>query len=81
MFEFVAQIIFGISLTVLVYTYIGYPLVVYLLGLVRPLVIKRAEIYPTVTLLITAFNEERDIAAKLENTLKLDYPKDRKSVV
>ena len=81
MFEFVAQIIFGISLTALVYTYIGYPLVVYLLGLVRPRVIKRAEIYPTVTLLITAFNEERDMAAKLENTLKLDYPKEKLEIL
>lgn len=36
---------------------------------------------PTVTLIIAAYNEERVIAQKLENSLSLDYPSDRLQVV
>ena len=43
--------------------------------------VKKKEIYPKVTLLITAYNEERSIAAKLENTLSLDYPKEKLEVM
>jgi cellulose synthase/poly-beta-1,6-N-acetylglucosamine synthase-like glycosyltransferase len=39
--------------------------------------IRRAEIAPSVTLLISAFNEARVIASKLENALALDYPSER----
>ena len=76
-----AEIIFFTSLIVLVYTYIGYPLFVYLVSLIRPLKVKRAEIEPTVTILITAYNEEKDISSKLENTLKIDYPKEKLEIL
>lgn len=33
------------------------------------------------SVIITAYNEERDLAAKLENTLALDYPKDRLEII
>ncbi len=33
------------------------------------------------TFLITAYNEERSIAAKLENTLDLDYPRDKLEII
>jgi glycosyltransferase involved in cell wall biosynthesis len=36
---------------------------------------------PPVTVVITAYNEERDLAAKLENTLALDYPKDKLEII
>jgi len=36
--------------------------------------ILRREFTPRVTVIIAAYNEERDLAAKLENTLALDYP-------
>lgn len=76
-----AQIIFGISLTALIYIYIGYPLLVYLVSLIRPLKVKRESIKPTVTVLITAYNEEKDIRAKLENTLQIDYPKEKLEIL
>ena len=40
----------------------------------RPRPVRGAEWTPCVTVIITAFNEEQDIGAKLENTLALDYP-------
>ncbi len=58
----------------LLYVYIGYPLLVYFVSLLRPLPIKKESFEPPVTVLITAYNEENDLRAKLENTLKIDYP-------
>ena len=62
----------------LLYSYIGYPLV---LLLVRPLFKKvhhTDENYePTVTLLIAAYNEADAIAEKLQNCLELDYPSNK----
>jgi cellulose synthase/poly-beta-1,6-N-acetylglucosamine synthase-like glycosyltransferase len=72
-----AEYIFFISLILLFYTYIGYPIFVYLVSLIRPLNVKRADIEPLVTILITAYNEEKDLRAKLENTLEIDYPKEK----
>ena len=36
---------------------------------------------PTVSVIIAAYNEERDLAAKLENTLALDYPKEQLEII
>src|SRR5687768_335917 len=36
---------------------------------------------PKVTVIIAAYNEERDLAAKLENTLALDYPKSHLEII
>lgn len=70
----VEQIIFWTCVALLAYVYAGYPLVVYLLSLAAPKPVKRGHIKPTVTVLITAFNEQDAIAEKLENTLQIDYP-------
>lgn len=59
------------------YTYIGYPLFVYLVSRMFPKHSAKEEIEPDVTVLITAYNEEKDIRRKLENTLKIDYPKEK----
>jgi cellulose synthase/poly-beta-1,6-N-acetylglucosamine synthase-like glycosyltransferase len=72
-----AQILFWTSLAALFYVYIGYPLVVYFVSLVRPREIKKDFFEPNVTILITAYNEEKDIHAKIENTLLIDYPKEK----
>jgi cellulose synthase/poly-beta-1,6-N-acetylglucosamine synthase-like glycosyltransferase len=37
--------------------------------------VRRGDFKPTVSVIITAYNEERDLGAKLENTLALDYPR------
>lgn len=75
------QIVFWASLAILVYVYVGYPLVVYLVSVVFPRQIKRGEIEPSVTILITAFNEEQDIRQKIENTLKIEYPAEKLEIL
>ena len=76
-----AEIIFWTSFAALVYTYAGYPLLVYFVSLIRPHEIKKSFFEPKVTVLITAYNEENDIRAKLENTLLLDYPKEKLEIL
>lgn len=81
MVETIAQIIFWLSAAALFYAYVGYPLFVYLVSLAFPKKIKRADLEPRVTLLITAYNEENAIRAKLENSFLIDYPKDKLEIL
>lgn len=76
------EIIFWTSALALFYVYIGYPLLVALVARVRPReVFRREDHMPGVSVVITAYNEEKDLAAKLENTLALDYPSDRLEII
>src|SRR5687768_7105741 len=69
-----AELAFWMSTAALCYTYAGYPLLLVVMSKFRPRLVRRADYTPTVSVIITAYNEERDIAAKLEDTLALDYP-------
>ncbi len=73
----VEQIVFLACVALLAYVYLGYPLLVYLASVIFPKPVKRSEIEPFVTVLITAFNEENAIREKLENTLRIEYPADK----
>ncbi len=77
MLNFIAQTIFWICIAALFYVYAGYPLLVWLVSRLFPKTVKRAAIEPFVTVLITAYNEEKDIRRKLENTLEIDYPREK----
>ncbi|MBS1794819.1 MAG: glycosyltransferase family 2 protein [Acidobacteria bacterium] len=81
MVNIIAQTIFWFSVAALVYVYVGYPVLVYLVSLVFPKAVKRAACEPPVTVLITAYNEEKAIREKLENTLAIDYPKDKLEIL
>lgn len=63
------------------YTYFGYPVSLYLLSMIRCREVHKSPITPRLTFIITAFNEERRIREKLENTVALDYPADLLQVV
>ncbi|HEX8119237.1 MAG TPA: glycosyltransferase family 2 protein [Pyrinomonadaceae bacterium] len=76
-----AEVIFWASAAALLYAYAGYPVLVWAVARLRPRPVRRAPFEPAVTVLITAYNEERDLAAKLENTLQLDYPKEKLEVL
>lgn len=76
-------LLFGISVVVLAYTYAGYPLLLWLRvrGRERKPAAPAGFVPPSLSLLIPVYNEERAIAAKLENALALEYPRDRLEVV
>jgi cellulose synthase/poly-beta-1,6-N-acetylglucosamine synthase-like glycosyltransferase len=77
MFFTAAQVIFGASVAALFYVYVGYPLLVYAVSRLRPKTVKRREYVPKVTILITAYNEEKVIREKLKNTFEIDYPPEK----
>ena len=76
-----AQIIFCLSTAALFYTYAGYPILLALVSAVRPRKVQRGKFETSVTVIITAYNEERVLAAKLENTLGLDYPRELLEII
>jgi len=75
------EIFFLLSAAALFYTYAGYPLLLALISTLRPQRVRRGTLEPTVTLIITAYNEERALAAKLENSLALDYPRELTEII
>jgi cellulose synthase/poly-beta-1,6-N-acetylglucosamine synthase-like glycosyltransferase len=77
----VAELIFWLSAAALLYTYLGYPLLLLIVSRLRAYPVRRADWTPVVSVIITAYNEERDLAAKLENTLALDYERDKLEVI
>jgi len=72
------ELIFAISLFLIFHAYFGYPLT---LRLFRRKPVQKVPIEPPVTLIITACNEERRIREKLENTVALDYPREKLQVL
>lgn len=74
--------IFWFSGAWLAYTYMGYPLVLMLLARLRRVHPQVNEQYlPTVSVLISARNEERDIGWKVSETLNWNYPPDKLEVM
>ncbi len=73
--------IFWLSVAAPVYAYLGYPLVLLLLGLVIKRPVRKQPIEPFVSLLIPAYNEARVIARKIRDSLALDYPADKLEIV
>jgi cellulose synthase/poly-beta-1,6-N-acetylglucosamine synthase-like glycosyltransferase len=76
-----AEIVFWLSAAALCYTYVGYPLLLVMVSRLGGRAVRRADLTPAVSVIITAYNEERDLAAKLENTLALDYDPDKLEVI
>ncbi|MEZ5358266.1 MAG: glycosyltransferase family 2 protein [Candidatus Zixiibacteriota bacterium] len=77
----IIHIIFWLSVGLIVYTYFGYLLGLKFFAMFMTKEIKREEITPPVSIIITAYNEEKRIKQKLENTLNVDYPKDKMEVI
>ena len=77
-----AGIIFWASVFLVVYCYFLYPLLLGMLARLFPKPDLYKTVYePEVTLLIAAYNEKDVIAAKLENSLGLDYPRERLQIL
>ncbi len=72
--ELILKLVFGFCAGMIVYVYAGYPILVFLISRFFPQTVVKADHQPTVSFIITAFNEEKDIHGKLANTLALDYP-------
>lgn len=78
---FGAQIIFWAGVGLVFYVYFGYPILVYIVSRLFPKPVNRADFEPQVSIIITAYNEEKDIRRKLENTLLIDYPLEKIEII
>jgi cellulose synthase/poly-beta-1,6-N-acetylglucosamine synthase-like glycosyltransferase len=78
-------VIFWACLALVAYCYAGYPALIWLLARLRgrrPVASAPDENeLPFVSVLIAAYNEETEIAGRIENALAMDYPRDRLEIV
>lgn len=78
----VLKTVFWVSCIIIFWANIGYPFSILLLGkFCKRKNEKIANYEPTVTLMIVAHNEEKVIQEKMENVLKIDYPKDKLEIL
>ena len=80
------KVIFWTSLVIVFYGYFGYGLIVFFLVkckklLFKPKLLSDNSFQPAVALIIPAYNEVDFISAKIQNTLELDYPRQKLSII
>jgi len=80
------EIAFWILISIVFYAYLGYGIVLYVLIKIKRIFKPRKDYYspdyePEVTLVVPAYNEEDFILKKVENSLSLDYPKDKFRII
>ena len=67
-------ILFCASVLLVVYTYVGYPVLLWAFAKLRPRHVRKKRIFPFVSIIIAARNEADKIRNKINNTLTLNYP-------
>jgi cellulose synthase/poly-beta-1,6-N-acetylglucosamine synthase-like glycosyltransferase len=75
------RLVFWLSLAGIVYTYIGYPAIMWVLSRVRPTPWKPAPITPTVSVVLAVHNGAAMLQRKLNQLLALDYPAIKQVIV
>ena len=74
--------VFFLLVFVLFYIYFGYPILLFLISIFKKNKIKISEDYfPSVSLIIAAYNEEKVIEEKIKNSLNIDYPKNKFEII
>ena len=76
------ELIFWILIGIVVYTYIGYGVILFLLVKVKHLLFGRDEVtepkdWPRITYVVAAWNEKKWMPDKIKNGLAFNYPKDK----
>jgi biofilm PGA synthesis N-glycosyltransferase PgaC len=74
-------VIFWLSLSFVVYVYLGYPAVLAMLRRIKSRPVKKHYWEPQVSIVIAAYNERQTIENKLRNCLALDYPKRKLQII
>jgi cellulose synthase/poly-beta-1,6-N-acetylglucosamine synthase-like glycosyltransferase len=68
------ETLFWVSAGAILYTYIGYPIAMWLLGRARNRQVLKREITPRLSVVIACHNEENNIEPRIRNLLECDYP-------
>src|SRR5207248_309838 len=77
----ILKALFWGSLGGLAWTHAGYPIAAAGLRRLRAREVQKAEITPTVTLIVPAHDEADVIGRRVENLLELDYPREHLQIV
>ncbi|HEY1213293.1 MAG TPA: glycosyltransferase, partial [Bryobacteraceae bacterium] len=80
-FDRYAILAFWACVAVIAYTYAGYPLMLWMLTKLRRPRPSEPSTEPSITILICAHDEARNIGKKLTGCLALNYPHDRLQIV
>lgn len=80
-FSILCETLVVVSGLMLAYIYLGYPLLIMLLSRHKQRTASQNLDLPSVSLIISAYNERESIRSKLENSLALKYPKDRLEII
>ncbi len=75
------DILFAASVFLILYAYAGYLAVIIVLSVFFSKPVKKSNIEPVVSIIITAYNEEKHIAEKLLNSFALDYPHEKFEII
>jgi len=76
-----AEFLLFFSLAAIVYIYVGYPCLIFVATSFLRKRVYKADIEPTVSILIAAYNEGDCIRDTLLNKLQLEYPKDKLEII
>jgi cellulose synthase/poly-beta-1,6-N-acetylglucosamine synthase-like glycosyltransferase len=76
-----ATFVFWACCGLLLYVYVLYPIAIRLLAAWVGRHVRRGDVLLPVTIIVTAYNEERCIRAKLDNLMGLNYPPDLVSIL
>ncbi len=84
----VAEIIFWFSGLIILYTFVGYGLLLWLFLKIKQVFVPRKLLLapgdrdlPEVSLIIAAYNEKAYVDAKIRNSLSLDYPREKLKII
>ncbi|MBU0764052.1 MAG: glycosyltransferase family 2 protein [Bacteroidetes bacterium] len=77
----IAEVVFWVLFALIIYSYLGYGLIMLLLSFFRTTAgtdeVMEETSLPEVTLFITAYNEISHVHDKIRNSLEINYPKDK----
>ena len=75
------RLVVCLSLCLIAYAYVGYPLVLALVARLRPRPIHCGEFQPTISIVMAAHNEAVNLERKLQNLYELEYDHTRVQIV
>jgi biofilm PGA synthesis N-glycosyltransferase PgaC len=73
--------LFWVSATAIFYTYVGYPVGVWLLARLRSAAILKSAITPRVSVVVACHNEAHNIEAKIQNLSRSDYAPEMMEII
>jgi cellulose synthase/poly-beta-1,6-N-acetylglucosamine synthase-like glycosyltransferase len=77
----VIEIFFYLSVLMVSYVYVGYPFIIAFIGSILRRNVLKSDFEPEVTIIISAFNEEDNIAQTIENKLDQEYPREKLEII